>query len=59
MPDSLVVPDGAEAVATAKASGSTEHTPATDVGGGIVMATVRTPHGSIPGLIYNPNFSLD
>jgi hypothetical protein len=31
----------------------------TDVGDGIVTATVRTPDGSILGLIYNPNFSLD
>jgi predicted enzyme related to lactoylglutathione lyase len=53
------VPDVAEAVAMALASGSTEHTPVTDVGDGIVTATVRTPDGSILGLIYNPNFSLD
>lgn len=53
------VPDVAEAVAAAKAAGSTEHTPVADVGDGIVTATVRTPEGSILGLIYNPNFSLD
>ena len=53
------VPDVAEAVATAKASGSTEHTPVADVGDGIVTATVRTPEGSILGLIRKPNFSLD
>jgi len=53
------VPDVAEAVATAKASGSTEHTPVADVGDGIVTATVRTPEGTILGLIHNPNFSLD
>jgi catechol 2,3-dioxygenase-like lactoylglutathione lyase family enzyme len=53
------VPDVAEAVATALASGSTEHTPMADVGDGIVTATVRTPDGIILGLIYNPNFSLD
>ena len=29
-----------------------------DGGDGIVTATVRTPEGSILGLIYNPNFSL-
>jgi predicted enzyme related to lactoylglutathione lyase len=52
------VPDVAEAVAAAKASGSTEHTPVADVADGIVTATVRTPDGSILGLIHNPNFSL-
>jgi hypothetical protein len=35
------------------------HTPVADVGDGIVTATVRTPDGSILGLIYNPKFSLD
>ena len=53
------VPDVAQAVAAAKSAGSTEHTPVTDVGDGIVTATVRTPEGSILGLIYNPNFRLD
>jgi catechol 2,3-dioxygenase-like lactoylglutathione lyase family enzyme len=52
------VPDVVQAVATAKASGATEHTPVADVGDGIVTATVRTPDGSILGLIHNPNFSL-
>lgn len=53
------VPDVAEAVAVAMASGSSEHTPVADVGDGIVTATVRTPDGSILGMIYNPNFCLD
>ena len=53
------VPDVAEAVSAAEASGATEHTPVADVGDGIVTATVRTPDGSILGLIHNPNFSLD
>ncbi len=53
------VPNVAEAVAAAKAAGSTEHTPVAEVGDGIITATVRTPEGSILGLIYNPNFSLD
>lgn len=52
------VPDVAEAVARATQAGSSEHTPIADVGGGIVTATVRTPDGSILGLIFNPNFSL-
>jgi catechol 2,3-dioxygenase-like lactoylglutathione lyase family enzyme len=53
------VPDVTEAVATAAASGAIEHTPAADVGDGIVTATMRTPDGSILGLIHNPNFRLD
>ena len=53
------VPDVAQAVEAARAAGSTEHTPVSDVGDGIVTATVRTPEGSILGLIRNPNFHLD
>jgi catechol 2,3-dioxygenase-like lactoylglutathione lyase family enzyme len=53
------VPDVAEAVASAVEAGSTEHTPVADVGDGIVTATVRTPGGTILGLTFNPNFSLD
>jgi predicted enzyme related to lactoylglutathione lyase len=52
------VHDVAEAVAAATAAGSTEHTPVADVGDGIVTATVRTPDGTILGLISNPNFTL-
>jgi hypothetical protein len=52
------VVDVAAAVAAAIATGATEHAPVSDVGGGIVTATVRTPHGAILGLIYNPHFSL-
>jgi catechol 2,3-dioxygenase-like lactoylglutathione lyase family enzyme len=48
----------AAAVAAAVAAGATEHTPAAEVGGGIVTATVRTPAGAILGLIFNPNFNL-
>ncbi len=53
------VADVAEALAAAKASGATEHTPLADVGDGIITATVQSPDGSILGLIYNPHFSLD
>jgi len=52
------VPDVAVAVEAAVAAGATEHTPATDVGDGIVTAAVRTPDGGILGLIRNPNFRL-
>ena len=50
------VTDVAAAVATAIAEGASEHTPAAEVGGGIVTATVTTPTGVILGLIYNPHF---
>ncbi len=40
------VPEIAEAVAVAMASGFTERTPVADVGDGIVTATVRTPDGA-------------
>jgi catechol 2,3-dioxygenase-like lactoylglutathione lyase family enzyme len=53
------VPDVEQAVGIAKAAGSVEHTPVADVGDGIVTATVRTPDGTILGLIFNPNFTLD
>ena len=50
------VADVARAVETAKGEGATEHGPVTEVGDGIVTATVRTPSGAILGLIYNPHF---
>jgi hypothetical protein len=34
------------------------HTPASEVGDGIVTATVVTPQGHICGLIFNPHFTL-
>ncbi len=50
------VADVEAAVAAAVAEGATTHSPATEVGEGIVTATVKTPHGAILGLIYNPHF---
>jgi len=50
------VDDVSAAVIAAVASGATEHTPATEVGEGIVTATVRTPQGAILGFIFNPHF---
>jgi catechol 2,3-dioxygenase-like lactoylglutathione lyase family enzyme len=44
------------AVAAAKAAGATEHTPASEVGDGIITATVRDPQGVIVGFIHNPHF---
>ena len=52
------VDDVAEAVRDAVAVGAVEHTAASDVGGGIVTATVRTPQGAVLGLIHNPHFQL-
>ena len=53
------VEDVPAAVQQVLAAGATEHTPVRDVGGGIVTATVRTPDGSVLGLIDNPHFSLE
>jgi len=49
------VDDVADALKEAVALGSTVHTPATDVGEGIVTAVVSTPQGSLLGFIFNPN----
>jgi len=51
------VPDVTEAVAESIAHGATEHTPRSEVGEGIITATVRTPQRAIVGFIYNPHFS--
>jgi catechol 2,3-dioxygenase-like lactoylglutathione lyase family enzyme len=50
------VPDVAAAVAEALARGATVHVPASEVGDGIVTATVRTPQDTIVGFILNPHF---
>jgi predicted enzyme related to lactoylglutathione lyase len=52
------VDDVAEAVAAAVAAGASVHVPVAEVGDGIVTATVRTPTGSILGLIFNPHFGV-
>ena len=52
------VEDCVAALATALAAGATEHTPVSEVGDGIVTAAVRTPDGSILGLITNPHFKM-
>lgn len=52
------VDDVAEAVRDAVAVGAVEHVPASDVGDGIVTAAVRTPQGTVLGLIHNPHFQL-
>ncbi len=50
------VDDVAAAVDAAVALGATIHAPVSDVGEGIVTATVTNPLGMIVGFIYNPHF---
>lgn len=38
--------------------GASEHTKPANVGGEIVIATVKDPWGNVIGLIYNPEFKL-
>jgi lactoylglutathione lyase len=38
--------------------GATEDTAPTNVGGDIMVATVKDPWGNVIGLIYNPEFKL-
>ncbi|MGI8577963.1 MAG: VOC family protein [Nocardioidaceae bacterium] len=52
------VDDVAGSVREALAGAATEHTPVSEVGDGIVTATVRTPQGVVLGLIFNPHFQL-
>jgi len=53
------VADVAAAIADAIEQGAAEHSPATDVGDGIITATITTPAGVIVGLIHNPHFQLE
>lgn len=52
------VDDVAATVEEACRGGAQVHVEPSDVGGGIVTATVRLPDGSIVGFIYNPHFSI-
>lgn len=40
------------------ALGATAHQPPQNVGGEIIVATVKDPWNNIIGIIYNPNFKL-
>jgi len=40
------------------ASGASEHEKPTEVGGGIIVASVKDLWGNIIGLIYNPHFKI-
>jgi predicted enzyme related to lactoylglutathione lyase len=51
------VTDAGAAVDAAVALGATVHTAPTEVGDGIVTATVTTPQGTITGFIVNPHFT--
>jgi predicted enzyme related to lactoylglutathione lyase len=53
------VDDVAAAITEAIAGGASAHTPATEVGDGIVTGSVRTPDGAVLGLIFNPHFGAD
>lgn len=50
------VDDVAAAVAAALDAGASAHSPVSDVGEGIITATVKTPDGTIVGFINNPHF---
>ena len=51
------VDDVASAFEAAQAEGATAHAPVSEVGGGIVTASVTNPVGAIVGFIFNPNFA--
>lgn len=53
------VDDIERAVAHFIEAGAAEHTKPTNVGGEIMVATVKDPWGNAIGLIYNPEFKLD
>jgi predicted enzyme related to lactoylglutathione lyase len=50
------VDDVEAAVADAVALGATVHVAASEVGDGIVTATVTSPQGFVVGFIFNPHF---
>jgi catechol 2,3-dioxygenase-like lactoylglutathione lyase family enzyme len=52
------VGDADAALARLLDGGAGEHQAVTDVGGGIRVAAVREPGGSLLGIIENPHFSL-
>jgi len=51
------VDDVATAFEAALAEGAAAHAPVSDVGGGIVTASVTNPMGAIVGFIFNPHFA--
>ena len=51
------VRDAGAALDALLAAGATEHEPVAEVGGGIRVASVREPGGSVLGVIENPVFA--
>jgi predicted enzyme related to lactoylglutathione lyase len=51
-------PDAAAELERLVGLGASIHEPVTDVGGGILVATVRDPYGNLFGVIENPHFDL-
>lgn len=45
-------------VARLTALGAKPHQPPTDVGDGIIVATLKDPYGNVIGLIRNPGFAV-
>ncbi|NHC46409.1 VOC family protein [Motilibacter aurantiacus] len=52
------VPSAEAAYARLLAAGAEPHTPVREVGGGIRVATVHEPGGTVLGVIENPHFRL-
>jgi predicted enzyme related to lactoylglutathione lyase len=52
------VDDIAAAVDAAVSEGATVRSPVSDVGDGILTASVVTPTGAIAGFIFNPHFTI-
>lgn len=53
------VDDVQAAYKTLLANGATAHEEPSDVGGGIITASVKDPVGNILGLIFNPHFKVE
>ncbi len=53
------VPDVASALARLEGLGASVHQPATDVGGGIKVASVLDPFGNVFAVIENPHFDRE
>ncbi len=63
MPENVVaywgVEDAAASYERLLQLGASPHEAPADVGGGIVVASVRDPWGNVFGIIYNPHFKLE
>lgn len=53
------VEDATSAYEKLLAAGAEPHEEPQEVGGGIVVATVKDPWGNVLGVIYNPHFKLE